>query len=129
MTDIKYFCSLLPDTLCGSICNYLYYSNDVWCGISPSLHIINNYPEIIMKEILNVHHNSENNTNKFYDFYTMFLRWVNLDKNNKLYYYIQNNVALDYDEQDKTRQIEDLLHIMKYMNMFQIQDYYNYMYH
>lgn len=129
MKKLKNLCLLLPDSLGKHICDYLYYSKDVHNAISPCLYIINNYPNIIMREIIHIYSHSDYVSNNYYDFYKMFLRWINLDKNIELYNYIQILHPLDYDMQDKTRQIESLLKIMSIMNMFQIQDYYNYMYH
>lgn len=129
MKKLKNLCVLLPDSLGKYICNYLYYSKDVSNAISPCLYIINNYPDIIMREIISIDSHSDHVSNNYNDFYKMFLRWINLDENIRLYNYIQILYPLNYDTQDKTRQIEELSKVMKFMNMFQIQNYYNYMYH
>ena len=115
----------LPHSTCNVILNYLYYSNSVYNSIKDSLYIIGNYPRIIMHEVLS--YENRNNIDSF--FYKSFLRWINLDVNKTLYEHIENNNPLDYDIQDKTRQIKIIIKIMNLMNIFQIQDFYNYTYH
>lgn len=115
----------LPHSTCNVILNYLYYSDSVHNSIKDSLYIIGNYPTIIMDEVLNY----ENRNNIDSSFYKSFLRWINLDNNSKLYEHIENHIPLEYDIQDKTRQIKIIKRIMNLMNIFQIQDFYNYTYH
>ena len=106
----------LPHSTCNVILNYLYYSNSVYNSIKGSLYIIGNYPRIIMHEVLS--YENRNNIDSF--FYKSFLRWINLDVNKTLYEHIENNNPLDYDIQDKTRQIKIIIKIMNLMNIFQI---------
>ena len=47
------------------------------------------------------------------NYYIFFLRWINLDYNHKLYEYIDSNHQINYELQDKTRQMLND-NIMKY---------------
>ena len=116
MSIIEY----LPDEIKQKIMNYLFYSENTYVNLKPSLYIINHYSEIIYENINNI---------ILYDtFYKLLLRWLNLVHNELLYSSLENKLTIHYELIDKTRQQEQNKKILNYLNFFQLQNLYNFLF-